>query len=125
MTLNEVIEHKPHPYIFSVMNISFTKQSIELDDIEKTVCEYYKISSERLRTKRRHRDIMKARQVYMYLSRKLTQHTLRQIADHIGGYDHTTVVHAVQTVQNLMDTEQDYNQDVNNLLRYFGKKKAA
>lgn len=121
MTLREVIEARPHPHTFAVMNISFTKQVVTMADIEKVVCEYLKITPERVHTKRRSRDIVKARQIIMYMGKRLTNNTLRQIGEHLGGYDHTTVLHSYSVVNNLMETEEDYKQDVINLLRYFGK----
>ena len=74
---------------------------VTIDNIQKTVAEYYKIRVADLISKRRTRSIARPRQVAMALAKELTNHSLPEIGDAFGGRDHTTVLHACRKVASL------------------------
>jgi chromosomal replication initiator protein len=90
---------------------------ITIENIQKTVCEYYKIRIAELLSKRRHRSIARPRQVAMSLCKELTQHSLPEIGDAFGGRDHTTVLHACRKINELCETDGRLREDKVNLLR--------
>lgn len=90
---------------------------ISLDNIQRTVAEYYKIRVADLSSKRRNRSIARPRQVAMALAKELTSHSLPEIGDSFGGRDHTTVLHACRKIEELKETTSDIREDYNNLLR--------
>ncbi|MGH8495478.1 MAG: chromosomal replication initiator protein DnaA, partial [Gammaproteobacteria bacterium] len=90
---------------------------VSIDNIQKTVAEYFKIRVADLLSKRRSRSITRPRQIAMGLAKELTQHSLPEIGDAFGGRDHTTVLHACRRVKALRDTEQRVSEDYSNLLR--------
>ncbi|TNF33364.1 MAG: chromosomal replication initiator protein DnaA [Gammaproteobacteria bacterium] len=90
---------------------------ISMDNIQRTVAEYYKIRVADLSSKRRNRSIARPRQVAMALAKELTNHSLPEIGDSFGGRDHTTVLHACKKVEELKETTSDIREDYNNLLR--------
>jgi len=90
---------------------------VTIENIQKTVAEYYKIRVADLLSKRRSRSIARPRQVAMALARELTNHSLPEIGDAFGGRDHTTVMHACDRIKNLREIEQRAREDYLNLLR--------
>ncbi len=90
---------------------------VSIDNIQRTVAEYYKIKVSDLLAKRRSRSIARPRQVAMALSKELTSHSLPEIGDAFGGRDHTTVLHACRKIQELLKTTLDVQEDWKNLLR--------
>ncbi|HEU0224959.1 MAG TPA: chromosomal replication initiator protein DnaA [Steroidobacteraceae bacterium] len=90
---------------------------VTIDNIQKTVAEYYKIRVADLLSKRRSRSIARPRQVAMALARELTNHSLPEIGDAFGGRDHTTVLHACDRVKELREVERRAGEDYLNLLR--------
>ena len=90
---------------------------VSIDNIQKVVAEYYKIKVSDLHAKRRSRSVARPRQVAMYLAKDLTNHSLPEISEAFGGRDHTTVLHAVRKIKELMETDSDIKEDVKNLLR--------
>ena len=88
-----------------------------IENIQKTVAEYYKIRIAELHSKRRTRSIARPRQVAMALAKELTNHSLPEIGDSFGGRDHTTVMHAVRKIEELRESHQDIRDDYTNLLR--------
>lgn len=90
---------------------------VTIENIQKTVAEYYKIRVADLLSKRRSRSIARPRQVAMALARELTNHSLPEIGDAFGGRDHTTVMHACERVKDLRETERRASEDYLNLLR--------
>ncbi len=72
---------------------------ITLDSISKAVCDYFKISPEQLRSKRKTADLVRARQIAMYLCRKHTSCSLKLIGEEFGGRDHSTVIHAINVME--------------------------
>lgn len=90
---------------------------ISMDNIQKTVAEYYKIRVGDLLSKRRSRSIARPRQVAMALSKELTNHSLPEIGDAFGGRDHTTVIHACRKVVELKASDPRIQEDYANLER--------
>ncbi|CAD5107089.1 chromosomal replication initiator protein DnaA [Zestomonas carbonaria] len=90
---------------------------VSVDNIQRTVAEYYKIKIADLLSKRRSRSIARPRQVAMALSKELTNHSLPEIGDAFGGRDHTTVLHACRKIAELREADADIREDYKNLLR--------
>ncbi len=90
---------------------------ITMENIQKTVAEYYKIRVADLHSKRRNRSIARPRQMAMALAKELTDHSLPEIGDAFGGRDHTTVIHGCKKIAELRDTDQRIAEDYDNLLR--------
>ncbi len=90
---------------------------VTIDNIQKTVAEYYKIKIADLLSKRRSRSVARPRQIAMALSKELTNHSLPEIGDAFGGRDHTTVLHACRKVKDLREETHDIKEDYSNLIR--------
>ena len=90
---------------------------VTIDNIQRSVAEYYKIKMADMLSKRRNRSVARPRQVAMCLSKELTNHSLPEIGDAFGGRDHTTVMHACKQVKKLRGSSIDIQEDYNNLLR--------
>jgi chromosomal replication initiator protein len=90
---------------------------VTIDNIQKTVAEYYKIKVADLLSKRRSRSVARPRQIAMALSKELTNHSLPEIGDAFGGRDHTTVLHACRKVKSLQEELNDIKEDYSNLIR--------
>jgi len=90
---------------------------VTIDNIQKTVAEYYKIRTSDLTSSRRTRTIARPRQVAMTLSKELTNHSLPEIGNAFGGRDHTTVLYATRKIAELIETDDRILEDYNNLLR--------
>lgn len=81
----------------------------------KVVTDFYGVRLTDLQSKRRHRSVTTPRQVCMYLARRHTRHSLEEIGGHFGGRDHTTVMHAIETVEARRKTSQDFDQQIASL----------
>ena len=90
---------------------------VSVDNIQRTVAEYYKIKISDLLSKRRSRSVARPRQVAMALSKELTNHSLPEIGDVFGGRDHTTVLHACRKINELKESDADIREDYKHLLR--------
>lgn len=90
---------------------------VTIENIQKTVAEYYKVKVADLLSKRRSRSIARPRQMAMALAKELTNHSLPEIGDHFGGRDHTTVIHACRKVKELVLEAGDFAEDYKNLMR--------
>jgi chromosomal replication initiator protein len=90
---------------------------ITVDNIQKTVAEYYKVRIADLLSKRRSRSVARPRQVAMALAKELTTHSLPEIGDAFGGRDHTTVMHACKRIRELRASEPRIQEDFSALLR--------
>jgi chromosomal replication initiator protein len=97
--------------------LSLQAKLITVENIQKTVADYYKVRLADLLSKRRSRSVARPRQVAMALAKELTSHSLPEIGDAFGGRDHTTVLHACKRIRGLRDTEQRMKEDYLNLLR--------
>jgi len=97
--------------------LSLQAKLVTIENIQKTVADYYKVRMADLLSKRRSRSVARPRQVAMALAKELTTHSLPEIGDAFGGRDHTTVLHACKRIKDLRDTEQRMKEDYSNLLR--------
>jgi chromosomal replication initiator protein len=97
--------------------LSLQARLITVENIQKTVADYYKVRVGDLLSKRRSRSVARPRQVAMALAKELTTHSLPEIGDAFGGRDHTTVMHACKRIKALRDLEQRIQEDYSNLLR--------
>ena len=112
----------------SVITLEFAKDALHdllalqdklvtIDNIQKTVAEYYKIRVSDLISARRSRSIARPRQMAMSLAKELTNHSLPEIGDAFGGRDHTTILHGCRKIQSLRESDTQLNNDYINLLR--------
>ena len=90
---------------------------VTIDNIQRTVADFYKIKPSDILSKRRSRSIARPRQVAMALAKELTSHSLPEIGEAFGGRDHTTVLHAVRKIQELLEEQVSLKEDWKNLLR--------
>jgi chromosomal replication initiator protein len=90
---------------------------VTIENIQKTVADYYKIKVADILSKRRSRSVARPRQVAMALAKELTNHSLPEIGNAFGGRDHTTVIHAVRKVVQLRNESHDIKEDYKNLIR--------
>jgi chromosomal replication initiator protein len=95
--------------------IKTSSKEITISAIQNMVCEFYNITYDKLQAKTRKREIVQARQISMYLAKKFTKNSLKTIGEHFGGRDHTTVIHSCQTVNDLMDTDNVFRDQVKEL----------
>lgn len=92
-------------------------RQISIENIQKTVAEYFKIKIADLYSKRRSRSVARPRQIAMALAKELTNHSLPEIGDAFGGRDHTTVLHACRKIAELRVSDRDVDEDYTNLSR--------
>ena len=97
--------------------LALQDKQVSIDNIQRTVAEYYKIKVADILSKRRSRSVARPRQIAMALSKELTSHSLPEIGDSYGGRDHTTVLHACRKVKELTGTDSEIRDDYKNLLR--------
>ncbi len=97
--------------------LAIQDRQLTIENIQKTVAEYFKIRVADLHSKRRSRSITRPRQMAMSLCKELTTHSLPEIGDAFGGRDHTTVLHACRKVKELIETEVSIDEDYSNLIR--------
>ncbi|MEK9869686.1 MAG: chromosomal replication initiator protein DnaA [Gammaproteobacteria bacterium] len=97
--------------------IAIQDRQIGIENIQKTVADYYKIRVSDMHSKKRTRSIARPRQLAMALAKELTNHSLPEIGDAFGGRDHTTVLHACRKIEELRESSRDIREDYNNLLR--------
>ncbi len=97
--------------------LSANRRRITIDEIQRTVCQFYRIDRSEMSSKRRARAVVRPRQVAMYLSKVLTPRSYPEIGRKFGGRDHSTVIHAVRLIENLRQRDADMDGDVRSLLR--------
>jgi len=97
--------------------LAVQNRQISIENIQKTVADYYKIRISDMHSKKRSRAVARPRQVAMALAKELTQMSLPEIGSNFGGRDHTTVLHACRQVTKLRESMPDMNHDVNFLLQ--------
>ncbi|GGO66806.1 chromosomal replication initiator protein DnaA [Bowmanella pacifica] len=97
--------------------LALQEKLVTIDNIQKTVAEYYKIKVADILSKRRSRSVARPRQVAMALAKELTNHSLPEIGDAFGGRDHTTVLHACRKIGQLREESHDIKEDYQNLIR--------
>ena len=110
------------------ITLDFTKEALRdllalqdrlvtIENIQKTVAEYYKIRVNEILSKKRNRSLARPRQLAMALAKELTNHSLPEIGDAFGGRDHTTVLHACRKITSLKISDVRIKEDYSNLLR--------
>ncbi len=97
--------------------ISLQDKLVTIENIQKTVAEYYKIKLSELTSNRRNRSLARPRQLAMALAKELTNHSLPEIGKAFGGRDHTTVLHACRKIKELLAADPSLEEDYTNLLR--------
>jgi chromosomal replication initiator protein len=97
--------------------LALQSRQISIDNIQKTVADYYKIKVSEMYSKKRSRNIARPRQVAMALAKELTHLSLPDIGEAFGGRDHTTVLHACRKIAALKTTSQDITRDFDSLLK--------
>lgn len=93
------------------------KSPLTIETIQHVVCEYFSIPEDLIRAKTRKQEIVNGRQIAMYLAKELTNSSLKTIGLHFGGRDHSTVIHAYQSVEDQMKIDQKYQANVEQLRR--------
>jgi chromosomal replication initiator protein len=97
--------------------LALHEKQVSIDNIQRTVAEYYKIKVADLHSKRRTRNVTRPRQVAMSLSKELTNHSLPEIGGAFGGRDHTTVLHACKKIVELQESDPSIREDYQNFMR--------
>lgn len=92
-----------------------TKKHISIEDIQRLVCDYFGIDPNKVREKTRKQEIVEARQIAMYLSKTMTKSSLKTIGLHFGGRDHSTVIHAINSVEDRQETSVKFQQIVKDI----------
>ncbi|MFM6975521.1 MAG: chromosomal replication initiator protein DnaA [Sphingobacteriaceae bacterium] len=88
--------------------IKNSNKEISMEYIQKLVCEYFEVPVEMVKSQTRKREIVQARQISMYLAKSHTKTSLKSIGAFFGGRDHSTVIYACQTVEDLIDTDKKF-----------------
>ncbi|WP_370245041.1 chromosomal replication initiator protein DnaA [Alteromonas abrolhosensis] len=97
--------------------LALQEKLVTVDNIQKTVADYYKIKVADILSKRRSRSVARPRQVAMALAKELTNHSLPELGNAFGGRDHTTVLHACRKIEQLREESHDIKEDYKNLIR--------
>jgi chromosomal replication initiator protein len=97
--------------------LALQERLVSIENIQKTVADYFKIRVGDLLSKKRSRSIARPRQIAMALAKELTNHSLPEIGDAFGGRDHTTVLHGCRRIDALRETDKRIDDDYLNLLR--------
>ena len=97
--------------------VGAVRSPLTIEAIQRTVCEYFNIPEDLIRAKTRKQEIVNARQIAMYLAKELTNCSLKTIGLHFGGRDHSTVIHAYQSVEDQMHVDQKYGAHVQQIRR--------
>lgn len=91
--------------------IASTHRQVSIENIQKTVADYYKLKVADMFSKKRTRNLARPRQIAMALAKELTTLSLPEIGDSFGGRDHTTVLHACRKVQELREQDHDISRE--------------
>jgi chromosomal replication initiator protein len=94
------------------------KKVLTIEDIVEYTASIFHLSSDHLRAKTRKKDIVRARQIAMYLAKKLTNHSLITIGLHFGGRDHSTVIHGINTVEELIKKDRSLKQQIDSMIKH-------
>ena len=97
--------------------LAIQSRQVSIENIQKTVADYYKIKVSEMYSKKRSRNVARPRQIAMALAKELTHMSLPDIGEAFGGRDHTTVLHACRKVASLRNTNSDVTRDINSLLK--------
>lgn len=93
------------------------KKEVTLDFVQEVVAEFYKVDLELIQGKTRKRKVVVARQTSMYLAKQFTDLSLKAIGSAFGGRDHSTVIYSIKTVEQLMDTDSQYEKEVQSIIK--------
>jgi len=96
------------------------RSPITIEEIQRVVCEYFSLPEDLIRAKTRKQEVVTARQIAMYLAKELTNSSLKTIGLHFGGRDHSTVIHAYQSVEDQMKIDPKFNTNVQQIRRKLG-----
>lgn len=95
--------------------VKSSNSQVSIESIQNYVCEYFGIDTNKVREKTRKQEIVEARQIAMYLSKKFTKSSLKTIGLQFGGRDHSTVIHAISTVEERLSTSPKHKRILNEL----------
>jgi chromosomal replication initiator protein len=95
--------------------IKSVTREVSVDYIQKMVCEYMNVSPELLKENTRKREVVIARQISMYLAKKYTKNSLKEIGKHFGGKDHSTVIHSIQVVDSQLEVDRKFKEEIDEL----------
>lgn len=95
--------------------VKSVSREVSVEYIQKTVCEYLDVEIALLKENTRKREIVNARQISMYLAKKYTKNSLKEIGKHFGNKDHSTVIHSIQVVDNLIEVDKKFREDIDEL----------
>ncbi|MFQ6092089.1 MAG: chromosomal replication initiator protein DnaA [bacterium] len=90
-------------------------RQISIESIQRRVCQYFSLPEDILRAKTRKKEVVLPRQIAMYLSKKMTNHSLKSIGLHFGGRDHSTVIYACQTVEREAERKYEFKKLIDDL----------
>ena len=95
--------------------VKSVSREVSVEYIQKTVCEFIGINADLLKQNTRKREVVNARQISMYLAKKYTKNSLKEIGRHFGNKDHSTVIHSIQVVDNLLEVDKKFREDLEEL----------
>ena len=95
--------------------INFSENHVTIENIQKTVCDYFKINIREMLSQRRSRYLVRPRQIAMYLTKNLTSKSLPDIGNEFSGRDHTTVIHSVKTIDKLKANDEEISKAIDKL----------
>lgn len=96
-------------------SVKNNKNDLTIDHIQQIIADYFNLNIESLHSKTRKRNVVQARQLAMFFSKKYTKNSLSTIGSQIGQRDHATVLHACKTVENLIETDRAFKKYVSDL----------
>ncbi|HMT54031.1 MAG TPA: chromosomal replication initiator protein DnaA [Saprospiraceae bacterium] len=97
--------------------VSQVDKEISVENIKQLVAKFFDVPIEKMQSKTRMREVVMARQLSMYLAKNYTNSSLKVIGDSFGGRDHSTVIHSLKTVKDMMDTDTIFKDKVNSLVK--------
>ena len=95
--------------------LNFSENHVTIENIQKNVCDYFKINIREMLSQRRSRYLVRPRQIAMYLSKNLTSKSLPDIGREFSGRDHTTVIHSIKTIDKLQKVEKEISKSIDKL----------
>lgn len=118
----------PSPYSAPICQNHLEYQKRDLaegftdDELFSYVCDFFEVEEDDVRGKRRKRELVLARHTFWYVMRKYKHHTLKYIAWQWGKRDHSTVIHAVKSISDLIDVDKPFNRRINRLFKFIEDK---
>ncbi len=95
---------------------------VDVDDIQETVSDYFNVPVEELKAKTRRKEIVVPRQIAMFIAREYTKNNLKQIGQAFGGRDHATVLHAIDSVKDLLNQDPSFKRSVDEITKRLQSK---